>query len=66
MEFVNLSKEKKHDLNILIHTLKKMGAADRIEGPIPMPEEEIDKTVSSTPYKIVLFFRKLILKDIGR
>ena len=65
MEFVNISKEKRHSLNMLIHTLKKMGAKDRLESSIPLTEEEIDKTVSKTPYKIVLFFRKLIMKDVG-
>lgn len=65
MEFVDITKEKKHSLNILVQTLKKIGAKNRIEESTPLPDEEIDKTVLGTPYKIVLFFRKLILKDVG-
>ena len=64
MEFINLTKAKKHNLNILIHTLKKAGATNRKKESMPLPDEEIDKTVSTTPYKIVIFFRKLILKDV--
>jgi hypothetical protein len=64
MEFVNLTKEKKHELNALIHTLKKMGATNRIDISTPLSDELIDKTVSATPYKIVIFFRKLILRDV--
>jgi len=66
MEFIDITKEKRHSLNILIQTLKKMGAKNRLEVSTPLPDEELDKTVSNTPYKIVLFFRKLILKDVGR
>jgi c-di-GMP-binding flagellar brake protein YcgR len=64
MEFVDISKEKRHSLNILIQTLKKMGAKNRLEESTPLPDAEIEKTISGTPYRIVLFFRKLILKDI--
>lgn len=65
MEFIDITKEKMHRLNILIQTLKKIGAKNRLDESTPLPDKEIDKTVSGTPYKIVLFFRKLILKDVG-
>jgi hypothetical protein len=41
-----------------------MGAKNRLEESTPLPDAEIEKTISGTPYRIVLFFRKLILKDI--
>ena len=65
VKFMNLTKGEKRNIDMFIHTLKKIGAQNRLKEAQPVSEDVIDKGVINTPYKIVLFFKKLLLKDIG-
>jgi len=65
VRFVNLSRPQKQKISRIIGTLQKIGAQDRLVESITVSEEVIDRSVQNSPYKIVLFFRKLLLKDVG-
>ena len=64
VKFINLTKLKHRKIDTIVRTIKKIGARDRLENVSPVAEEAIDKYVANTPYRAVLFFRRLLLKDV--
>lgn len=63
--FKNVTKPEKRKIDSILHTIKMIGARDRLESVKPVAEEVIDKSVTNTPYKVILFFRRLLLRDVG-
>jgi c-di-GMP-binding flagellar brake protein YcgR len=64
IKFMNLTRGEKKNLSMMIHTLKNIGVKNRLEVARPVGKDVIDKSVTNTPYRIILFFRKLMLKDV--
>ncbi len=64
IKFINATKQERQIINMIIRKYKKIGARDRIKDSNPVSDEVIDRYVADTPYRIVLFFRKLVLKDV--
>jgi len=64
--FINLTRGEQKNLNMIIHALKRIGVKDRLKDAHPIPDEAIERSISHTPYRIVIFFRKLFLKDVYR
>lgn len=64
IKFINATKQERQIINMIIRKYKKIGARDRIKDSNPVSDEVIDRYVANTPYRIVLFFRKLVLKDV--
>lgn len=64
VEFINITKPEKQKIGRIINTLKRIGARNRLDGARRVSEDVIDKSVAGTPYKIILFFKRLLLKDV--
>ncbi|MCK4804314.1 MAG: PilZ domain-containing protein [Spirochaetes bacterium] len=65
IKFINATKQERQIINMIIRKYKKIGARDRIKDSSAVDDEVIDRYVANTPYRIVLFFRKLVLKDVS-
>ncbi len=64
IKFINATKQERQIINMIIRKYKKIGAQDRLKDSNPVSDAVIDRYVANTPYRIVLFFRKLVLKDV--
>ena len=64
VKFVDLTAHERREIDKLIHTIKELGARNRLTEVHQVEEEVFDRSVANTPYKIVLFFKKLLLKDV--
>lgn len=65
VKFINATKQKKQIINMIIRKYKKIGARNRLKDSSPVSDEVIDRYVAHTPYRIVLFFKKLLLKNVN-
>lgn len=65
VKFIDITKEEKKNLMAIIRVLIKFGAYNRTRDAHPVSEEVFDRSVAHTPYRVVLFLKKLILKDVG-
>lgn len=60
IKFISATKQDRKIVNMIIRKYKKIGARDRLKDSSPVSEEVIDRYVVNTPYRTVLFFRKLL------
>ncbi|MCK5094373.1 MAG: PilZ domain-containing protein [Spirochaetes bacterium] len=60
IKFISATKQDKKIVNMIIRKYKKIGARDRLKDSSPVSEEVIDRYVVNTPYRTVLFFKKLL------
>ena len=64
--FVNVTKSEQKNVSMILHLLKHAGVQDRLSDARPVSEDTIERSVSSTPYRAIIFLRKLFLKDVHR
>jgi hypothetical protein len=64
VRFLNVQRPEKKSIKEVLNMLKRIGAEKRINLASPVSEDIIERGLGSTPYGIVLFFKKLLLKDI--
>ncbi len=60
IKFISATKQDRKIVNMIIRKYKKIGARDRLKDSSPVSEEVIDRYVVNTPYRTVLFFKKLL------
>jgi c-di-GMP-binding flagellar brake protein YcgR len=60
VSFLKRSKPVKRELKKILHSLRKIGASNRLAAATPVGEEVIDRSVQRTPYRSVLFFKRLL------
>ena len=62
VSFIHQTESIRVTLKKILHSLKKIGAQDRLKSASPVPDRIIDEKVADTPYRAVLFLKKLVGK----
>jgi hypothetical protein len=62
VSFMNPSKAEKQSLKKIMRLLRRIGAQNRLKTAAPLDEAIIDQQVQRTPYRSVLFLRKILRK----
>lgn len=62
VSFIHQTESTRTTLKKILHSLKKIGAQDRLKSASPLPDSVLDERVADTPYRAVLFLKKLIGK----
>jgi hypothetical protein len=63
VRFVDLTRTQRRLIEAILDSLRRIGARDRLASTAPVSEENIDRSVERTPYRMVLFFRRMLLRD---
>ena len=62
VSFIHQTESIRVTLKKILHSLKKIGAQDRLKSASPLPDSVLDEKVADTPYRAVLFLKKLVGK----
>jgi hypothetical protein len=62
VSFMKHTDSSRQSLKKTLRSLKKIGARNRLNSATPVPDRVIDEHVTDSPYKAVLFFKRLMGK----